>query len=505
MHRLSVFLMFALTACVGARYPQGHKAFEAAQGPVVVVHQPSPSDLTHFEILVRAGSAHDPVGQEGLAHLTARLLREGGAGTRSPAAVEAVLYRMGTNIEVVVDREMVSFRVTSVVEDGPELAALLGDMLMSPRLDPATLERVRGHAGTYLSRGIVQNDETLGDSVLQARLYAGHGYGHPVQGRTGVLDTLDEDAVRTFLQDRYVRPAIVLGVAGAASDEVILGLRDRLSQAPARLYQDVSPRAVPKPRGRTVLVVEKETGSTGIHFGHPTVLRRDHADWPAMMLATAALGEHRQSHGRLYKSLRETRGLNYGDYAYVEYYRQQGWSHRQQTGTGRMDNPFYVWLRPVEPENAVFALKGAVRTVESWVEHGLDEEEFARMKQYLQSRIALWAADPARRLGWATEAALMGWPNPILDLPAAISTLNRAEVNAAIQRHVDPSQLEIVVVTADGDAFAEAVRTESPTPIVYEASPPDAESDQAKEDEQIAGTPLQIGRVEIIPATGLFR
>jgi len=505
MGRLTWMLLALLVSCAGSKYPRGARAFEDAQAPVKLVHQPAQGELASMEILVRAGSAHDPIGSEGLAYLTAHLLREGGAGERSGEAVQSALYRMGTDIEVVVDKEMVAFRVTCVAEDAPEVAALLGDMLIRPQLDPSALQRIRDNAKTHLQRGITQNDEALGDALLDARLYAGHGYGHPVQGRFGVIGNLDEADVRRFLTERYIRPAIVLGVAGAVSDEVIQGLRDRLSETPASLYRDVTPRPAPVGRARRVLIVEKETVATGIHLGHHTQLRRDHEDWPAMMLAAFALGEHRQAHGRLYQALRETRGLNYGDYAYVERYRQDGFSHRQMTGTGRIDNPFYVWVRPVAPENAPFALKGALDIVESWVKAGLTEDEFARMKTYMQARVVLWAADPARRLGWATEAALMGWPNPVETLPSAMGSLTREQVNQAIQRHVDPSTVDIVVVTADGEGFSSAIEGDAPTPIVYEGAAPSQESPQAKEDVRISEIDLDVEKVQIISTTDLFR
>ncbi len=505
MARVAVLLTLALCACAGAKYPRGPSALDAARAPVTLVHQPGSGELVYMEILVRAGSAHDPVGSEGLAHLTARLLREGGAGTRSAKAVEALLYRLGTDIEVAVDRETVAFRTTCVAEDAAEMAGLMGDMLVAPRLELRTLQRIRQEALNTLERDITQNDEALGEAVLDARLHAGHGYGHPVEGRAGVVPTLSEDRVRRFLHERYVRPAIVLGLAGAATPEIAQALQTRLSEAPAALYRDVTPRAMPVPRGRRLLIVEKETIATGIHFGHPTRLRRDHPDWPAMVVATTALGEHRQSHGRLYQALREDRGLNYGDYAYVERYRQDGGSHRQQTGTGRVDNIFYVWIRPVEPVNGPFALKSALRIVEDWVSDGLTEEEFSAMQGYLQSRIALWAADPGRRLGWATEAQLMGWPDPVQTLPAAVAALSRGEVNAAIQRHIDPANLDIVVVTADGSAFSEAIQDEAPTPIRYSSSPPAEGSAQAVEDTRISEIKVGLKGVQIVPTKDLFR
>ena len=99
----------------------------------------------------------------------------------------------------------------------------------------------------------------------------------------------------------------------------------------------------------------------------------------------------------------------------------------------------------------------------------------------------------------------MGWPDPVQTLPAAMAALSRAEVNAAIQRHIDPANLDIVVVTADGSAFSEAIRDEAPTPIRYTSSPPAEGSDQAVEDTRISEIKVGLEGVEIVPTKDLFR
>ena len=282
-----------------------------------------------------------------------------------------------------------------------------------------------------------------------------------------------------------------------------LALRDRLSGLPARTFRDFSPRGVAPVEGRHLLVIEAETDGAGIHFGHPTALTRAHPDWPAMLLAVTALGEHRQSHGRLYRALRGDRGLNYGDYAYIESYRQDGWSSRQQTGTGRIQNTFSTWIRPVSAENGPFALKASLSMVEEWVRDGLPTDEFERTQAYLAARIQLWGEEPIRRLGWAVEAELMGWPDPIDALPPRIASLSESDVRGAIQRHVRPEDLKIVVVTGDGEGFIEALSADSP--MTYGGDPPAPDSPQAVQDAAWASPPLQLEAAQTRSVDGLFQ
>ncbi len=111
MIRLFWVLTLFIRSCTGKKYDPGPRAFDAASAPVRLVLQPSKGPKVWMQVTVRAGSAHDPVGKEGLAHLTAQPLRAGGMGALAPQDVSAALVELGTDIEVMVDKELVSFRI----------------------------------------------------------------------------------------------------------------------------------------------------------------------------------------------------------------------------------------------------------------------------------------------------------------------------------------------------------------------------------------------------------
>lgn len=509
-------IALALSACWWTANP-GPAAFDLAAAPLTPVGLPSEGPITHVQITVAAGTALDPAGQQGLAWLTAHLLREGGAGERTPEQVDALLDELGTDIEVVVDRELVTLRARALHEDTAALSALLSDMVLRPGLDAEALERLRDGQIDHLERGVLSSDEDLGMAVFETWVYEGHPYGHPLQGRAGALPALDTEDVRRFLADRYVRPAVTLGIAGPAvradgridPDQPggggLVSLRDALSTLPPRPSAPTTPRMIPAIEGRALLVVEKPTGSTGVHFGHGLDLDRTHPDWPALMLAFTVLGEHRQSHGRLYRALRGERGLNYGDYAYVEVYRQEGWSATRETGTARRQSLFTTWLRPTSPENGPFALKAAVGMVEDFVADGLSPEEFATTRDALRGRVALWADHPGRRLGWAVEAAALGLPDPVGTLPGALDALTLEGVNAAIRRHIHPDDLRIVVVTGDAAGFIAAVEGDDPTPIVYGGDAPPAGAPQRAQDAVWSEIDLRLDTARSVGTDGLLR
>ena len=509
----ALVLLVGLPACWTPS--PGPSVLDEARGPVGLVALPGSGPATDVVVMVKAGSAYDPVGQEGLSHLTAHLLREGGAEGWTPEAVDALLARLGTDISVHVDRELVTFRVRALHEDLDELAPLLGALLTRPALDPAALERIKDEAEDTLSRGVQSSDEALGEAVFFDWLWEGNPYGHAAEGRLGSLEVLDEESVRDFLAEHWVRPAVLLAVSGPAAapgdtldpaapgGAALVALRDQLAAFAPRPWRDATPRAVERVEGHHALVVETGTESTGVHLGHPLRIDRGHPDWPALFLATTAFGEHRQSHGRLYRALRGARGLNYGDYAYLERYVQEGWSSTQRPGTGATQNAFSVWIRPVTADNGPFVTKAAVSMVESFVAEGLSEEELALMKAYLPARLALWGDEPVRRLAWTAEARLMGWPDPFTDLPALLSGLDASTVNQALQTHLRPDDLKIVAVTGDAEAYLQGL--EAVSAPAYAGDAPDPTSEQASEDAVWAERVLSLETRAVVAADSLFQ
>ena len=99
-------------------------------------------------------------------------------------------------------------------------------------------------------------------------------------------------------------------------------------------------------------ILEKDTRATAISFGFPTAVTRSHPDFPALSVARAALGEHRMTTGRLFQRIREVRGMNYGDYAYLEAFPGGMFTFFPSPNLARQAQIFEIWIRPVVPANA---------------------------------------------------------------------------------------------------------------------------------------------------------
>lgn len=501
-----MILLSLLVAC-GPKIDRGPVPVEVAQAPVQVVSRPDPTGPNvYFQAIVHAGSAFDPVGREGLANLTARSMLEAGAGERTGQQLKEALYPTGSEIRQVVDREWVSFRLTCHKDHAAQCLDVFADVLTAPTFAPDDVARVRDEALYAVTDGLLSDEEALGYEVLDTWLFEGHPYGHPVEGRAGVLPTLTAEDAAAFWRGHYLRGTVTAGIAGAVDPTLEATFRERLLALPGELPPELVLMQPAPVEGRSLLAVDTETPVAGFHFGHPLAVERDHADWPALYLAFIAFGEHRQSHGRLFRELRTARGLNYGDYAYVEPFVQRGWSSMPEQGVLRQQPFLYLWLRPTAVENGAFALKLAIAELERFVAEGLTPEAFDQTRTYLLGRLPLLARDPGRRLAYALDAAATGTPDLLDTLPPAFERLTVEQVNAALKRHVRPADLRIVAVSGDAEALVSHVVEGKPTPIVYAEGIEPSEA-QAARDEEVAASAVGVTaeRARTVPAEGIFR
>lgn len=487
-------------ACIKPIPPGPSPADEREGLHAQVLQEIQGSQVVYLQATIRAGSAMDPIGQEGVAYLTARMLREGGAGERSSAEVDALLSEMAATVQVIVDKDLVTLRGKALASDADRFVPLFTDMVSNPSWDATRFEQLKEQSIQHLGTSLLADTEGMGDAALDNWLNEGHPYGHAVQGRTGSLEVLTLEQAQAFYAKAYVREAVTMGIAGDVSAQGTL--ETGLLALPVGRALNPTPRSRPPVKGRSLVLIQGSGDSVGWHMGHPMDVDRSHPDYPALLLGLSAFGEHRQSWGTMFQVMRTERGLNYGDYAYVEHYRQVGWSDTQELGTVRLQPQFSIWLRPIQTENAAFALKLALHLAEQVVEEGLDPGHFERMQQSLVKRTQTLARDPGRSLGFAVDAAAMGHPNR-LEMGPALEALTLEQVNTALATHVHPEKLKIVGVAPEPEILLATLLEDSATPIVYADVTPSPEQDLL--DQTVATSSAELLSGVVLPAQDLFR
>src|SRR5262249_13166434 len=151
---------------------------------------------------------------------------------------------------------------------------------------------------------------------------------------------------------------------------------------------------------------------------------------------------HRQMNGRLMQRLRELRGLNYGDYAYIEHFEQQGDdAATAQNGRVRRQQDLTIWLRPVRDENRLVAVREALyQLAPSLRDEPFSPAEVEQTKGFLDGYILLFDQTDARKLGYALDDAFYGMSGFLGAWRASLREVTADQVNAAWRKWIDPAR-----------------------------------------------------------------
>ena len=377
-------------------------------------------------------------------------------------------------------------------------------MITAPRFAREDFERLKNEAIDYVSKTLrAGNDEELGKWMLQTLIYRGHPYGHVDRGTVEGLKAITLDDVVAFHRRHYTRDALTVGVAGSVdpgANNEVPAYFNSLPFGPVKAPALAEPET---PRGLDVTIVKKPAASTAISLGFPIDVTRKDDDFYALAVAGSYLGEHRTFNGKLMQDLRAKRGLNYGDYAYVEDFIQEGMSNFPVPNNPRRQQYFSIWLRPVPNDKAVFAFRAARWELDRLVKDGMGKDDFEATRSFLLNYSKLWVQTLSRRLGYRMDGAFYDRQDLVTELAARLPKLTVEDVNAAVRRHLSKPGMKVVFVARDADGLEKALKSGAPTPLTYDTKgTPD---DVLAEDKTIAAFPLKDVSVRVVPVDEVFQ
>lgn len=482
-----------------------------AKKPVVsefeVTDMTNNSDIVDVNFLFNTGSAQDPEGKKGLAELTSNMLTEGGSATKSIKEIQKAMLPMAAYFASQVDKEMISMYGRVHREKADAWLDLVLESLLNPGFREDDFKRLKTQQINGVQTDLKQNnDEELGKEVLYEKLYSGHPYGSLNSGHVSDLESITLDDVKTFYQRQLTQDNLNIGITGNLSDDLKQKMIDRITkELTAKGEEKAKITEAPELSGRHVTIVEKQTQPTAVSFGFPIEVNRSHPDWVALWLVRSFLGEHRNSNSFLYQRIREARGMNYGDYAYIEYFPRGMFRTQPNANLGRTEQIFQVWLRPLRTNtDAHFATRTAMFELEKLIENGLTDEQFTATKAFLSKYASLLLKGQDRVLGYQMDSDFYGTDDFVTLVTSQLNQLTLDQVNAVIRKHLQAEDIHFVFITNDGEDMKSRLVNETTSAMEYNSEKPES---LLAEDKVIQAYPLGLksSHVEIVPIEEVFK
>jgi zinc protease len=193
--------------------------------------------------------------------------------------------------------------------------------------------------------------------------------------------------------------------------------------------------------------------------------------------------------------------MNYGDYAYIEYFPRGMFLTEPEPNVGRRQQIFQIWIRPVEPPNGMYALRIALYELDKLVKQGMSQADFDSTREFLSKFVNLLTQTQSDQLGYALDSQFYGTPEFTAYLKNSLARLTLAQVNEAIKKHLRSTDLDVVMITKDAQGMKKAIQSGTPSQAHYVSKPP---AEILEEDQVIGRYKLDVGSVEVVPADTIF-
>ncbi len=391
---------------------------------------------------VRTGSRDEQPTQAGVSHFLEHLLFK---GTERHSAIEIseLFDGMGAATNAATSKESTHLHARLLDEHTDEAFELLAEMLLGPSL-PA--EEVDSEREVVLEEIAMYEDEPQDrvHDVLAKAIHGDHPLGRRVLGDAAVIGSIPVAEISAYHRARYTAPNLVVAAAGHLDHEEIVEL--------ARLH--VSPSAG-KPNGLDANGDEpdagprfafsaKDTEQYHICFGGPGITRADERRF-ALGVLDAIFGGATSS--RLFREVREKRGLAYAVGSYTEQYADKG------------AVAMYVGTRE---DNVAEACEIIGRELGMLRDEGVSEEELGRAKEHVKGRMVLTLEATGTRMTRLARAILFDVPLLSLDeMLERVAQVTAEDVAELAAEFYDPEQLSAACIGPSEARFRDAAASVS--------------------------------------------
>jgi predicted Zn-dependent peptidase len=421
--------------------PQVQKHALANDLPVWVVERHGVPMAT-LRLVIRTGSAADPVGKFGLSSLTAAMLAEGAAGRDALSLADELDY-LGADLQASssFDATVVALSVP-VARLAPALA-IMADVVLRPDFPQRELDRLRERRLTAL-RTAKDNPQAIASVAFPQIVYgAGHRYGTAATGTSDTLRGLTRDDLQRF-HAAHVRPdhaaLVVVGDVTPAGllpmlESALGGWRTPSAPLPAESLRTPAPL-----KTRTVTIVDKPGAAQSVLQIGAVGVARSTPDYFAIEVMNTILGGSFTS--RLNENLREQHGYAYGA--------GSGFDMRRAAG------PFWAGAA-VQTDKTAEAVTEFLNELKG-MRQPVPAEELRKAKNYLAlgfpGRFET-SRDVAAAYG---ELLVYGLPDDYYATYVdRLLAVTQADVARVATQYVQPERLAVVIV-GDREAIESRVR-----------------------------------------------
>jgi len=406
-----------------------HEKVTLKNGMTVLLMEKRGVPMVSFAAIVKSGSTADPEGQEGLASITAGLLRKGTA-KRSAQKFAEDLDFIGASFGADAGADFTSITAECLTKDLDQGLDLLSDAVLHPAFPQPEVDKLLSQSVDGI-KAAKDDAQSVVLSYYYGYLFGKHPYARPEGGDDLSLTRIRRDAVVKFYQANYTPANTILAVVGefnAAQLKVklaeVFGVWTAQGAAPAAL-----PAAQPAKGKRLLLIDKPDSTQTFFAIGNVGTSATE-PDRVAIRVVNTIFGGRFTS--QLNEALRVESGLSYGAQSFFD--------SRKQPGA-------FAIFSYTKNDSTVQAVDLALKVLDKLHKDGVTADELASAKAYIKGQFPPnieTSSQLARRIASNEFYGLND--DEINQLEARIDAVTLPITRQVIERHFPADSLVFLLI-----------------------------------------------------------
>lgn len=327
-----------------------------------------------IDLWIEVGSAFETAKSSGSSHLIEHMLFKG-TKTRDGLDLVGEVEDAGGILAASTSRELTKLNCHLLGLDLPVALSAMLEMVTEPRFDKLDLELeknvIAGEIDMYLD-----DPHDVAQELLYANFFKNSSYGRPITGSELSLSKIDRDDLVSYFEEHYLPERMIFSIAGNFDEErvieIIAASLEKVKRTGKSAALPAEPAVLTPARVSNLRIIEdRDIEASELIVAVPGLKASDSSQ-PAMQMLDLAFAT--ASTSRLFKEVREKRGLAYNVGALNHAYKRCG---------------IYGVDATVGPERALVVSALISEEMHRLEEEGLTESEIKRARKQLTTDILI--------------------------------------------------------------------------------------------------------------------
>ncbi len=357
-------------------------------------------------VWVMNGSRHEPKKLSGISHFIEHMVFKG-TEKRTASDIAELMDAIGGQVNAFTTKECTCFYARVLDTHLPDAAEVLADMLFNSKFSESDVNTERG---VILEEIGMYNDspDDLVSEILMGAVFAPSSLSRPILGTPATLKKITGETMRQYFKEYYSPEKTLISLSGNYTDDDIILISELFSK-----MEGGTPKETESAAYKPASVVKKKSTEQNhiiLAFEGPQFGASERY---ANNIMSNILGGGMSS--RLFRKVREERGLCYTVYSYI--------SSHSDTGTLGI-------YTATNKETEVEALNLIVEVIKDLLKNGVTEDELLRAREQCKANVLLALESTVSRMNTLARGEL--FVNEILSPEEIISRYDAVDQQAVL-------------------------------------------------------------------------